>query len=222
MGVPRSAIVAEAASDGEPAYDTNTARGVAASRRPKTSILARKERQMDDSEFHRLKRLPPYVFAEVNAMKARARARRPGRDRSRHGQSRPADAAAHRRQAGRGGAPTRAPTAIPPRAAFPACARPRSAYYARRFNVELDPESEIIVDPGLEGRPRQSRPGDHLAGRHRAGAQPELSDPSLRLHHRRRLGAPHSGAGRTLARRSSCRRSSGRCATRCPRRSRWC
>ena len=29
---------------------------------------------MDDSEFHRLKRLPPYVFAEVNAMKARARA----------------------------------------------------------------------------------------------------------------------------------------------------
>ena len=28
---------------------------------------------MDDSEFHRLKRLPPYVFAEVNAMKARAR-----------------------------------------------------------------------------------------------------------------------------------------------------
>ena len=29
---------------------------------------------MDDSEFHRLKRLPPYVFAEVNAMKARLRA----------------------------------------------------------------------------------------------------------------------------------------------------
>ena len=29
---------------------------------------------MDDSEFHRLKRLPPYVFAEVNAMKARGRA----------------------------------------------------------------------------------------------------------------------------------------------------
>ena len=29
---------------------------------------------MTDSEFHRIKRLPPYVFAEVNAMKARARA----------------------------------------------------------------------------------------------------------------------------------------------------
>ena len=27
-----------------------------------------------DQDFHRIKRLPPYVFAEVNAMKARARA----------------------------------------------------------------------------------------------------------------------------------------------------
>jgi outer membrane protein OmpA-like peptidoglycan-associated protein len=32
-GVPRSAIVAEAASDAEPKYDTNTARGTAANRR---------------------------------------------------------------------------------------------------------------------------------------------------------------------------------------------
>ena len=27
-----------------------------------------------DQEFHRVKRLPPYVFAEVNAIKAQARA----------------------------------------------------------------------------------------------------------------------------------------------------
>ncbi len=27
-----------------------------------------------DGEFHRIRRLPPYLFAEVNAMKARARA----------------------------------------------------------------------------------------------------------------------------------------------------
>lgn len=33
MGVPRGAIVAEAASDDEPVYATNTARGVAANRR---------------------------------------------------------------------------------------------------------------------------------------------------------------------------------------------
>jgi outer membrane protein OmpA-like peptidoglycan-associated protein len=33
LGVPRSAIIAEAASDGEPMYETNTARGIAANRR---------------------------------------------------------------------------------------------------------------------------------------------------------------------------------------------
>jgi outer membrane protein OmpA-like peptidoglycan-associated protein len=33
LGVPRSAIIAEAASDGEPKYETNTARGLAANRR---------------------------------------------------------------------------------------------------------------------------------------------------------------------------------------------
>lgn len=33
LGVPRSAIIAEAASDGEPIYETNTARGIAANRR---------------------------------------------------------------------------------------------------------------------------------------------------------------------------------------------
>jgi outer membrane protein OmpA-like peptidoglycan-associated protein len=33
LGVPRSAIVAEAASDSEPVYATNTARGIAANRR---------------------------------------------------------------------------------------------------------------------------------------------------------------------------------------------
>ena len=32
------------------------------------------ERPMDD-DFYRIRRLPPYVFAEVNAMKAAARAR---------------------------------------------------------------------------------------------------------------------------------------------------
>ena len=49
------------------------------------------------------------------------------------------DAAAHRRQAGRGGAATRAPTAIRPRAASRACAGRMAAYYERRFGVELDP-----------------------------------------------------------------------------------
>jgi alanine-synthesizing transaminase len=29
---------------------------------------------MKDTQFHRIRRLPPYVFSEVNAMKAAARA----------------------------------------------------------------------------------------------------------------------------------------------------
>jgi alanine-synthesizing transaminase len=32
-----------------------------------------------EQEFHRIKRLPPYVFAEVNELKARARAAGAGR-----------------------------------------------------------------------------------------------------------------------------------------------
>ena len=39
---------------------------------------------------------------------------------------------------------------------------------------------------GLEGGARQSRPGDHRARRRCACAQPLLSDPPVRLHHRRR------------------------------------
>ena len=102
---------------------------------------------MDDSEFHRLKRLPPYVFAEVNAMKARGRAA--GQDVIDLGMGNPdlptaphivaklAEAAgnprAHGYSASRG---------------IPGLRRAQAAYYARRFGVELDPESEIIVTLG--------------------------------------------------------------------------
>ena len=34
----------------------------------------RPEGAMKDAQFHRIRRLPPYVFSEVNAMKAAARA----------------------------------------------------------------------------------------------------------------------------------------------------
>src|SRR6201990_1200180 len=102
---------------------------------------------MDDSEFHRLKRLPPYVFAEVNAMKARARAA--GQDVIDLGMGNPdlptaphivaklAEAAAtpraHGYSASRG---------------IPGLRKAIAGYYARRFNVELDPESEVIVTLG--------------------------------------------------------------------------
>src|SRR3954451_11993669 len=121
---------------------------------------------MDDSEFHRLKRLPPYVFAEVNAMKARGRAA--GQDVIDLGMGNPdlptaphivaklAEAAgnprAHGYSASRG---------------IPGLRRAQAAYYARRFNVDLDPESEIIVTLGSkEGLANRAQaitaPGDTI------------------------------------------------------------
>jgi alanine-synthesizing transaminase len=102
---------------------------------------------MDDSEFHRLKRLPPYVFAEVNAMKARARGA--GQDVIDLGMGNPdlppaphivaklAEAAANPRAHGYSAS-----------RGIPGLRKAQAAYYSRRFNVELDPESEIIVTLG--------------------------------------------------------------------------
>ncbi len=101
----------------------------------------------NDQEFHRIKRLPPYVFAEVNAMKARARAA--GEDIIDFGMGNPdqptpshiveklVEAArnprAHRYSMSRG---------------IPGLRKALSAYYARRFAVEIDPETECIVTLG--------------------------------------------------------------------------
>jgi alanine-synthesizing transaminase len=100
-----------------------------------------------EEEFYRLKRLPPYVFAEVNAMKAEARAE--GRDIIDFGMGNPdsptpdhiveklAETArnprAHRYSTSRG---------------IPGLRKAVAAYYGRRFNVDIDPESETIVTLG--------------------------------------------------------------------------
>jgi alanine-synthesizing transaminase len=100
-----------------------------------------------DQEFHRIKRLPPYVFAEVNAMKARARAAgediidlgmgNPDQPTPKHIVDKLAEAAAnpraHRYSMSRG---------------IPGLRKALSGYYARRFNVDLDPETEVIVTLG--------------------------------------------------------------------------
>ena len=100
-----------------------------------------------DTEFYRIKRLPPYVFEEVNRMKAAARAR--GEDIIDFGMGNPDNATpphivaklveaaqnprAHRYSSSRG---------------VPGLRKALSNYYGRRFGVELDPEKEAIVTLG--------------------------------------------------------------------------
>ncbi len=98
-------------------------------------------------EFHRIRRLPPYVFAEVNSAKARARAA--GDDIIDLGMGNPdsatpphivaklveavQDPRSHRYSVSRG---------------IPGLRRALAAYYDRRFGVKIDPESEAIVTLG--------------------------------------------------------------------------
>ena len=98
-------------------------------------------------EFYRIKRLPPYVIAEVNAMRAAARAR--GEDIIDLGMGNPdlpppdhvidklCEVArkpdAHGYSASKG---------------IPGLRRAQANYYGRRFNVELDPETEVVVTMG--------------------------------------------------------------------------
>ncbi len=100
-----------------------------------------------DSDFYRIKRLPPYVIAEVNAM--RHAARQAGRDIIDLGMGNPdlpppqhvidklcevaAKPDAHGYSQSKG---------------IPGLRRAQANYYQRRFGVELDPECEVVVTMG--------------------------------------------------------------------------
>jgi alanine-synthesizing transaminase len=100
-----------------------------------------------EQEFHRIRRLPPYVFAEVNKMKARSRAA--GEDIIDFGMGNPDQ-------------PTPPhivekliETARNPKThgysnsrGIPGLRKALAAYYERRWNVTLDPENEIITTLG--------------------------------------------------------------------------
>jgi alanine-synthesizing transaminase len=100
-----------------------------------------------EQEFHKIKRLPPYVFAEVDKLKAAARAA--GHDIIDFGMGNPdqpppghvidklveavRNPRIHRYSTSRG---------------IPGLRKAIAGYYARRFGVELDPERETIVTLG--------------------------------------------------------------------------
>lgn len=100
-----------------------------------------------DDEFYRIKRLPPYVFAEVNRMKAAARAR--GEDIIDFGMGNPdtptpqhiidkmietvQNPRTHGYSTSRG---------------IPGLRKALCHYYQKRFNVEINPETEAIVTLG--------------------------------------------------------------------------
>jgi len=108
----------------------------------------RQQTKVDMSEeFYRIKRLPPYVIAEVNAMRAAARAS--GEDIIDLGMGNPdlpppphvikklcevaAKPDAHGYSQSKG---------------IPGLRRAQANYYGRRFGVDLDPESEVVVTMG--------------------------------------------------------------------------
>ena len=98
-------------------------------------------------EFHKVRRLPPYVFEQVNRLKASARAR--GADIIDLGMGNPdlptpktivdklcdvvRDPRTHRYSSSRG---------------IPGLRRAQAAYYARRFGVKVDPETQVVATLG--------------------------------------------------------------------------
>ena len=109
-----------------------------------------------EKEFHKIGLLPPYVFAEVNAMKARARAA--GADIIDFGMGNPdqptpphiveklvetvQDPKTHRYSTSRG---------------IPGLRKAIAAYYGRRFGVDVDPETETIVTLGSNSNQHATR-----------------------------------------------------------------
>jgi alanine-synthesizing transaminase len=98
-------------------------------------------------DFHRIKRLPPYVFAEVNRLKAQARAR--GADIVDLGMGNP-DLPAPQHVLDK-----LTETIGKPRTdrysaskGIPGLLRAQAAYYDRRFGVKLKPETQVVATLG--------------------------------------------------------------------------
>jgi len=100
-----------------------------------------------NTDFYRMKRLPPYVIAEVNAM--RAAARHEGRDIIDLGMGNP-DQPPPKHVIDKLCEVAQKPDAhgYSQSKGIPGLRKAQANYYATRFGVELDPESEVIVTMG--------------------------------------------------------------------------
>ncbi len=100
-----------------------------------------------EDEFYRIKRLPPYVIAEVNAM--RHAARQEGRDIIDLGMGNP-DQPPPQHVIDKLCEVAQKPDAhgYSQSKGIPGLRKAQANYYARRFGVDLDPESEVVVTLG--------------------------------------------------------------------------
>ncbi|MFS0848378.1 LL-diaminopimelate aminotransferase [Novosphingobium panipatense] len=100
-----------------------------------------------EDEFYRIKRLPPYVIAEVNAM--RHAARQAGKDIIDLGMGNP-DLPPPQHVLDKLCEVAQKPSAhgYSQSKGIPGLRRAQANYYANRFNVELDPENEVVVTMG--------------------------------------------------------------------------
>src|SRR5271167_1003427 len=152
------------------------------------------------SEFHSVRRLPPYVFEQVNKLKAKARA-----------------AGADIVDLGMGNPDLPAPkhvidklveTVGKPRTdrystsrGIPGLRRAQAAYYARRFGVKLNPETQVVATLGSkEGFANMAQaitaPGDVII----------VPNPRVRLPDGRRRHSLGAGGGqRRVLRRAGAR-----------------
>jgi alanine-synthesizing transaminase len=102
---------------------------------------------ISDQDFHRIKRLPPYVFEQVNKLKAQARAR--GEDIIDFGMGNPdLPTPAHITE-------KLVETIARPRTnrysaskGIPGLRRAQAAYYDRRFGVKLNPDTQVVATLG--------------------------------------------------------------------------
>ena len=143
-------------------------------------------------EFHRIRRLPPYVFASVNQAKAAARAR--GEDIIDLGMGNPdtptpqhivnklletvQDPRTHRYSVSRG---------------IPGLRKAVAGYYERRFHVGLDPDKEVIVTLGSKEGLANLASAITSPGGHHFGAQPFLPHSSVRFYYCWSIHPLHSG-----------------------------